>query len=86
MSEKSSKTKHVIDDEEEKVVIPDEIRDDSDPFESFESFINGLGDWKEALGDFVTSPKMQNIFKRVKEEYKKGTCYPPKHLIFNAFK
>ena len=29
---------------------------------------------------------MQNIFKRVKEEYAKGTCYPPKNLIFNAFK
>jgi len=29
---------------------------------------------------------MEKIYKYVSKEYSNGVCYPPKELIFNAFK
>lgn len=62
-----------------------ESQGSEDPFESYEAFVNGLGDWKEPLAEFLKKDTMKKIFEYVKKAYSAGTCYPPKHQIFNAF-
>jgi uracil-DNA glycosylase len=53
--------------------------------ESLESFISGLGTWREHLSKFIKTDKMNTIYKFCKSEYSKFTVYPPQELIFNAF-
>ena len=57
-----------------------------DIFDSYERFIQELGDWQEPLKDFLSKPTFKKTFEFVKGEYAKTTIYPPKNLIFNTFK
>ncbi len=41
--------------------------------------------WKQHLGEEFSKPYFASLVNFVKEEYSKGTCYPPGKLIFNAF-
>jgi len=46
-----------------------------------------MGDeWKEGLSEFVYGAQMQGIYNYVQNAYATQTVYPPKELIFNAFK
>ena len=42
--------------------------------------------WAEALKEEFEKPYFSSLVQFVREEYSKGTCYPPGALIFNAFK
>lgn len=43
-------------------------------------------DWKQALGDVLTSDNMDNLREFLKQTYQADdSIYPPVHLIFNAF-
>lgn len=53
--------------------------------DSLDSFISGLGTWKEPLSKFIKTDRMNSIYKFCKGEYAKNTVYPPQDLIFNAF-
>jgi len=53
---------------------------------SYDAFVAELGDWQEVLKDFLAKPIFRQIYDYVKQEYSAGVCFPPKHLIFNAFK
>lgn len=76
-------TKH----EEEKVAKTTTKGDlNSDPLSSYDDFVSHLGDWQEPLTDYLKSSHFKNIYDYVKREYDTTTCYPPKELIFNAFK
>lgn len=55
-------------------------------FYSFESFKEHLDTWADPLKKFVESQKMKNIYTFLSQEYSSKTIYPPKELIFNAFK
>jgi uracil-DNA glycosylase len=54
--------------------------------ESSEAFCAELGDWQVPLGDYLKKPAFKETFKFVKSEYSSQTIFPPKELIFNAFK
>lgn len=41
--------------------------------------------WKEQLGGEFEKPYFASLVTFVREEYSRGTCYPPGKLIFNAF-
>ena len=41
--------------------------------------------WAEALKEEFEKPYFSSLVQFVREEYSKGTCYPPGALIFNAF-
>ena len=57
-----------------------------DCLESYEAFCAELGDWQGPLGDFLKKPAFKETYKFVKTEYGSQTVFPPKELIFNAFK
>jgi hypothetical protein len=76
-------TKH----EEEKVsTIIKKGDPNSNPLDSYDDFVSQLGDWQEPLKDYLKTSHFKSIFEYVKREYDTTTCYPPKELIFNAFK
>jgi len=58
----------------------------SDPLTSYDDFVGHLGDWKEPLQKYLKTSNFKQIFEYVKKEYSTTKCYPPKELIFNAFK
>eukprot|EP00347_Sterkiella_histriomuscorum_P016754 403351982 len=60
----------------------------ADCLASYESFVAELGDWQECLKDYLSKPGFRSVYDFVKSEYEKSSVpiYPPKHLIFNAFK
>lgn len=61
------------------------IRPDN-PLESFEGFKNAIGhDWLEPLSEYLEGDKFMNLYSFIKKEYDDGTCFPPPHLIFNAY-
>jgi uracil-DNA glycosylase len=77
------------DEEETKEATPGIISNDDvnpDPFNSYEDFVGHLGDWQEPLKDYLKTSHFKSIYENVKKEYNTTTCYPPKELIFNAFK
>lgn len=41
--------------------------------------------WKEVLNSEFEKPYFSKLVDFIKQEYRKNTCYPPGHLIFNAF-
>ena len=41
--------------------------------------------WKQYLGAEFDKPYFASLTQQVKEEYKTQQCFPPGHLIFNAF-
>lgn len=41
--------------------------------------------WKQWLDPEFETPYFQQLTQAVKREYHQGPCYPPGHLIFNAF-
>lgn len=41
--------------------------------------------WKQWLEPEFETPYFQHLTQAVKREYHQGPCYPPGHLIFNAF-
>lgn len=41
--------------------------------------------WKEKLADEFEKPYFKELTDFVRQEYKTQVCYPPGHLIFNAF-
>ncbi|MCD8210682.1 MAG: uracil-DNA glycosylase [Prevotella sp.] len=41
--------------------------------------------WKQHIGEEFSKPYFAHLVNFVHEEYRKGTCYPPGRLIFNAF-
>ena len=43
------------------------------------------GEWEQALSGEFKKPYYNKLYKRVKEEYKRGVVYPPAEDIFNAF-
>jgi uracil-DNA glycosylase len=53
---------------------------------TLEDFKVSLGDWRKPLKSAVDTFTFEALYKYVKAEYTKGTCYPPRELIFNAFK
>ena len=58
----------------------------SDPLNSYEDFVAHLGDWQEPLSTYLSKPHYKSIYDYVKKEYESTLCFPPKELIFNAFK
>ena len=40
--------------------------------------------WREKLKDELDKPYYRELVKKVREEYKNETCYPPEDKIFNA--
>jgi len=58
----------------------------SGSFPPLKEFLSDLGTWSTVLKNFTESPKMDKIYKFVSKEYNHGACYPPRELIFNAFK
>ena len=58
-------------------------------YSTYEEFIDQLDTWKEPLKTFIQPPKNANmkfIYDFVKKAYETKTIYPPKDLLFNAFK
>jgi uracil-DNA glycosylase len=53
---------------------------------TLEDFKASLGDWRKPLKLAVDSFTFEALYKYVRAEYNKGVCYPPKELIFNAFR
>ena len=41
--------------------------------------------WREQLGDEFDKPYFVSLVNFIHQEYGSATCYPPGHLIFNAF-
>ena len=41
--------------------------------------------WNQHLGAEFDKPYFANLAKAVREEYRRGACYPPGKLVFNAF-
>lgn len=41
--------------------------------------------WKEHIGVEFNKPYFEQLTAFVRDEYRRGTCYPPGRLIFNAF-
>ena len=41
--------------------------------------------WKERLSAEFEKPYFSELTRFVRHEYSTTTCYPPGHLIFNAF-
>ena len=41
--------------------------------------------WNQYLGAEFDKPYFANLAKAVREEYRRGACYPPGKLVFNAF-
>lgn len=42
-------------------------------------------DWEKVLHHTFEEPYFKTLINYVKKAYQKGSCYPPGHLIFNAF-
>lgn len=86
----AKKAKKVIEsdnEEEEKQVAVKELGEfNSNPLNSYEDFVGHLGDWKEPLQTYLSTAHFKSIFNYVKAEYASTKCFPPKELIFNAFK
>ena len=55
---------------------------------SYEAFVAELGDWKEVLSDYLSKGSFKQVYEFVREEFESAgvPIYPPKHLVFNAFK
>jgi len=47
--------------------------------ESFESFVNSMGDWKEPLQSYTNCNSFRQLYNFVKKEYQTpgNLCYPP---------
>ena len=83
-----SKKKVVVDSEseEEKHEVADLSDVNPDPLNSYEDFVGHLGDWKEPLKNYLSKSHFKTIYSYVKAEYGATKCFPPKELIFNAFR
>jgi uracil-DNA glycosylase len=42
-------------------------------------------EWRDALGDVWEQEWFKQLELQVDEAYQSATCYPPRHLLFNAF-
>lgn len=83
---KKSKKAVEYDEEEEKFVPEDPVAlPDGDPFDSYENFEAGLGDWREPLSGYLKKGGLKSIFKFIKSSYSKEVCFPPSELIFACF-
>jgi uracil-DNA glycosylase len=45
-----------------------------------------LGSWQDPLAGYLKMPAFKATYEFVKKEYETQEIYPPKELIFNAFK
>eukprot|EP00347_Sterkiella_histriomuscorum_P012946 403366614 len=54
--------------------------------DGYDRFIAELGDWNEPLKPYLQGTQFKQLFKFVQGEYSSQTIYPPRELIFNAFK
>ncbi len=45
-----------------------------------------LGDWKCLFDEFKKTPYSASLHSFLEEEYAKGTVYPPRDMVFQAFK
>lgn len=58
-------------------------------FPTYDIFVKELETWQDPLKSFIFPPnnsKMKSIYNFVKKEYENKTIFPPKDLLFNAFK
>ncbi|CDW83365.1 uracil-dna glycosylase [Stylonychia lemnae] len=69
-----------------KVLINQEQEIVGDCLSNYENFIGELGDWQTPLQSYLKGSGFKQLYKFVESEYKSQTIYPPKELIFNAFK
>jgi len=53
---------------------------------NYEIFKTELGDWQDPLKDYLAKKTFRETYEFVKKEYESNVIYPPKELIFNAFK
>ncbi|CAI2376305.1 unnamed protein product [Moneuplotes crassus] len=79
---KHEETKEVVKASKHKIIT--DVSEDS--LNSYEDFVGHLGDWQEPLADYLATPHFKQIYEYVKQEYDSTLCFPPKELIFNAFK
>lgn len=42
--------------------------------------------WKEAMGQYMSSKEYKELERRVLQEYRNGTIFPPKDMVYNAMK
>ena len=87
----AKKSKSVVEEEKKEIVDTKDLTTiskdvNSDPLNSYEDFVGHLGDWQEPLKNYLKTPHFKSIYDYVVQEYKTTKCYPPKELIFNAFK
>ena len=54
-------------------------------FPDFKTFVEGLGSWEKLLSTYTQTKKFSNLYQKIKDQYQKFTCYPPKEEIFNCF-
>lgn len=72
--------------------IPNKISEEKSTskfYPTYDSFIDELGSWKQPLKTFINPPnniQMKSIYNFVKKEYENKNIFPPKNLIFNAFR
>lgn len=83
-SKKSKKQVESEEEEEKKIESPVALPD-GDPFDSYENFEAGLGDWREPLSAYLKTGGLKKIFTYVKDRYSKDVCFPPREMIFNCF-
>ena len=57
-----------------------------DPFNSLQDFASYLHTWQIPLKSYIDSQDFKKTFEFVKNRYSEKICYPPKELIFNAFR
>ena len=57
-----------------------------DPLANLASFKAQLGDWEKPLKAATETDQFKKLFLYVKKQYETTECYPPKNLIFNAFR
>ncbi|KRX06317.1 Uracil-DNA glycosylase-like protein [Pseudocohnilembus persalinus] len=61
------------------------MRVDPHDFPDFEEFCDGLLTWKPLLKNYISNKAFKDTYQYVKSQYATQKCYPPSHLIFNAF-
>ena len=62
------------------------LQTNGDCLASYDRFIAELGDWREPLKTYLAGNQFKSVYNFVKSEYNTQTIFPPRELIFNAFK
>ena len=86
-----SKGKNMGEEEEKKDVKQSKKRSiitkvNENSLNSYDDFVGHLGDWQEPLKAYLETDHYKGIYDYVKGEYDSTLCFPPKELIFTAFK